>query len=95
MSAIEYFDVLNINDHNHDVLNWTYFNYDIILANINRNVIEELIPKFKTTNAKIILSGLLETDYIAIAKLCQTQNFQVKEKMRKGEWICIEIYSHW
>ena len=82
---------INVHFHNHDVLKWTHFNYDIILANINRNVIEELIPKFKTTNAKIILSGLLETDYANIAKLCQTQNFQVKVKMRKGEWICLVL----
>jgi len=34
---------------------------------------------------------LLETDYDVIEKLCQKHNFQVKEKMIKGEWICLTI----
>jgi len=77
--------------HNHDVLVWNNFDYDIILANINRNVIEGLIPKFKGTKANVILSGLLKTDYETIEQICIKQNFQVKEKMIKGEWICIVL----
>jgi len=83
----------NIHYYNDDVLTWEDFNCNIILANINCNIIEELIPKFQLTNAKIILSGLLETDYDVIEKLCQKHNFQVKEKMIKGEWICLELIS--
>ena len=83
----------NMHYYQHDVLNWKNFNYDIILANINRNVIERLIPKFRGTKAKVILSGLLESDYEAIKHICQSQNFQVKEKMNKGEWISIQLSS--
>ena len=83
----------NIHYYNDDVLTWEDFNYNIILANINCNIIEELIPKFKGTKAKVILSGLLKTDYETIEKICIKQNFQVKEKIIKGEWICIEIFS--
>ena len=79
--------------HNHDVLVWNKFDYDIILANINRNVIEGLIPKFKGTKANVILSGLLKTDYETIEQICLKQNFQVKEKIIKGEWICIKIFA--
>ena len=78
--------------HNHDVLVWNKFDYDIILANINCNVIEGLIPKFKGTKANVILSGLLKTDYKTIEQICIKQNFQVKEKMIKGEWICITVH---
>ena len=81
----------NIHYYHQDVLNWTYFNYDIILANINRNVIEELIPKFRGTKTNVILSGLLGTDYAVIEQLCQTQNFQIKDKMKKGELICLVL----
>ena len=77
--------------HNHDVLVWNKFNYDIILANINRNVIERLIPKFRGTKAKVILSGLLESDYETIEKLCHKNRRQVKEKIIKGEWICLVL----
>ena len=76
----------NIHYYHHDVLNWENFNYDIILANINCNIILKLIPKFKGTKANVILSGLLKTDYETIK-----QNFQVKEKMIKGEWICLVL----
>ena len=82
----------NIHYYHHDVLNWENFNYNIILANINCNIIEELIPKFRGTKAKVILSGLLKTDYKTIEQICIKQNFQVKEKMIKGEWICITVH---
>ena len=81
----------NIHYYNDDVLNWEDFNYNIILANINCNIIEELIPKFKGTKAQVILSGLLMTDDKAIEQICIKQNFQVKEKMIKGEWICLVL----
>ena len=83
----------NIHYYNDDVLTWKDFNYNIILANINCNIIKELIPKLKGTKAKVILSGLLQTDYKTIEQICIKQNFQVKNKMIKGEWICIEIFA--
>ena len=81
----------NIHYYNDNVLTWEDFNYNIILANINCNIIEKLIPKFKGTKAKVILSGLFKTDYKTIEQICIKQNFQVKEKMIKGEWICIVL----
>lgn len=83
----------NINYYDQDVLTWEKFNYDVILGNINYNIIKELIPKLKGTIAQVILSGLLESDYETIEKICQTNNFQVIDKMQKGEWICLEINS--
>ena len=73
------------------MLKWNHLDYDLILVNINRNVIEELIPLFKSRKGKVLLSGFLETDYEEIKSLCQKYHFQVKEKMIKGEWICITI----
>ena len=81
----------NIHYYSDDVLTWEDFNYDIILANINCNIIEELIPQFRGTKAQVVLSGLLMTDYKTIEQICIKQNFQVKEKMIKGEWICMII----
>ena len=81
----------NIYYYHHDVLTWNKLEYDIILANINRNIIESLIPKFQKNNCTILLSGLLETDYDTIEKLCQKHHLQVKEKIIKGEWICLAL----
>mgnify|MGYP000356034539 CR=1 FL=1 len=81
----------SIQYHSEDVLYWTNFNYDLILANINRNVIEKLIPKLHQSSGSILLSGLIETDYEAIKRMCEKNHIEVKEKMIKGEWICIKI----
>ena len=81
----------NIHYYNSDVLTWNKLDYDIIMVNINRNIIVELITLFKSSTGTILLSGLLVTDYDAIEKLCQKHHLQVKEKIIKGEWICIEI----
>ena len=81
----------NIQYHQKDVLNWDHFNYDLILANINKNVIEELIPILPARKSIILLSGLLGTDYNTIKILCQKHNLQVKEKIMKREWVCLTI----
>ena len=74
-----------------DILNCNSFTYDLILANINRNVIEDLIPILQTSKGTILLSGLLGTDYDNIKKLCQKHHFQVKEKIIKEEWVCLIV----
>ena len=73
------------------MLAWNKLDYDIILANINRNVIEALIPILQTSKGTILLSGLLAADYDAIEKLCQKHHLQVIEKIIKGEWICLAL----
>ena len=81
----------DIQFHHGDVLNWTKLDYDLILANMNRNVIEKLIPQLHNSRGTILLSGLLGTDYETIKNLCQNHHLQVKEKMIKGEWICLSV----
>ena len=81
----------NINYHHQDVLTWNSFDYDLILANINRNVIIKLISQLHNSKGTILLSGLLNTDYETIEILCQQHHLQVKEKKIKGEWICLTV----
>ena len=48
-----------------DVLSMEDYNYDFILANINKNIILSLLPRIKKLNknqSTIILSGLLIID---------------------------------
>ena len=75
--------------HHGDVLHWNKLNYDLILANINLVVIEKLIPRLKDTQCEILLSGLLDTNYESFEQLSQKYKLYVREKMIKGEWICI------
>ena len=77
--------------HQGDVLSWNKLNYDLILANINSKVIEKLIPRLKAVQGIILLSGLLKNDYRPIEQLCQKYKFHIKEKMIKGEWVCLAV----
>ena len=54
-------------------------------------VIEELIPRFKKTKAKLILSGLLDTDYKFIESKFSVNKLKVTEKISKNEWICLVL----
>ena len=69
-------------------------NYDIILANINKYFILELLPRIKKNRknkSTIILSGLLITDRDDVIDLITALEFSILEENELGEWICITI----
>ena len=74
-----------------DVLSLKEFNYDIILANINKNIIKELIPNLKNTNAKILLSGLLDQDQSEIESLFKLHDMNLVYKDQYNEWVLMVI----
>ena len=76
-----------------DVLSLKEFNYDIILANINKNIIKELIPNLKNTNAKILLSGLLDQDQSEIESLLKLHNMNLIYKDQYNEWILMVVQN--
>lgn len=66
--------------------------FDLILANINRNVLLDLAPEFSkhmSLEGKLILSGLLETDYEKISVAYEQAGFQLIEKRHQGEWLAL------
>ncbi len=77
--------------HISDALEWKDYSYDLILANVNRNVIMKLIPKIINTRSIILLSGLLETDENLVTDQCKSNNFVILEILREDEWICLAI----
>jgi len=76
-----------------DVLCFDNFNYDIILANINKNIIKELIPKFKTSNAIILLSGILEEDREDIISLIEFNGIRLLHEDKYNEWLLMVIQN--
>jgi len=65
------------------------YDYDIILANIEKNIIMDLIPLIKVNNSKIILSGILaEQETIVYDKLIE-EKFKNVSINKKGEWVCL------
>ena len=77
-----------------DIHSHENYNYDVILANINKNIILKLLPRIKknrTNQCKIILSGLLISDRDDIIDLIEQLGFKLLEENHKGEWICFVI----
>ncbi len=74
-----------------DATTWMNFNFDVILANINRNILLDIIPNMKTATGTIILSGLLTTDEDMMRQVCINNGLKVKAVNTKGEWISMEL----
>ena len=70
---------------------WDKYNYDIIVANINKNIILKLIPNLKNSKSQIILTGLLNDDYDCVIKICEKNNLKVNQYLRKDEWIALKV----
>lgn len=71
--------------------------YDVIIANINRNVLIEIAPEFKnyaTENTILVLSGLLIADREIILKAYATNNWKLLKSDIQGEWLSLNfVYS--
>ena len=66
--------------------------YDLILANINRNALMELIPelnKHLKPGGKLLLSGLLEADEPTIQEITDKQLLTHVATRQQQEWIAI------
>jgi ribosomal protein L11 methyltransferase len=84
----------NISFHHDDVLKWNDFHHDIILANINRNILEALMPNLKNFKGKIILSGLLSSDLNGMKKIIEKHGLFIKEFSEKEDWLCLVLMSN-
>ena len=68
--------------------------FDIILANINRNVILNSLPslflKIKETG-QVLISGFLHSDVDLMTNTLEKIGFSIKKVVQKGEWICMQL----
>ncbi|MFA3783767.1 50S ribosomal protein L11 methyltransferase [Melioribacteraceae bacterium 4301-Me] len=71
-------------------------NFDLILANINKNVLlsiaDDVYSKIKKTG-RLILSGLLLNDEKEVINKYTSVGFQLAEKKYKDEWLAIVFTS--
>jgi ribosomal protein L11 methyltransferase len=66
--------------------------YDIVLANINRNIILQNLEQIKqhlSNNGVVLLSGLLTGDEPVIVGEAQRNNLKLQEKTEMNGWICL------
>ena len=60
-----------------DATMWNNYNFEVVLANINKNSLLKLIPNLKDCKGTIILSGLLIKDKEIIIKKCNKFDLHV------------------
>lgn len=68
--------------------------FDVTLANINRNVLLEMVPSLITNTKEggtICLSGLLETDEDIIRNKISDLPVQIEDIQQEDEWILIQM----
>jgi ribosomal protein L11 methyltransferase len=66
--------------------------FDIILANINRNILISDIPTYVsvlTDGGLLLLSGLCFFDEMDIIEVCTAQNLKLIHKQQKEEWMSL------
>ena len=70
--------------------------YDVILANINRNILLEDIPIYaKCLNPKgqLFLSGFYLDDLDAISSKCKANGLEFEKKLEKNHWISVKYVN--
>jgi ribosomal protein L11 methyltransferase len=68
--------------------------FDVILANITRNVITENFPSITgqlRSPGVLLVSGLMEDDEQAISQLASQHFLELNSVLRKEKWICLEF----
>jgi len=69
-------------------------NFDLILANIQKNILLPIAHELKKRlrpSGKLILSGLLTTDFDAIIEKYSSIGFHLIERMDMDEWIALVL----
>ena len=67
-------------------------NFDIILANINRNILISDIPTYVSVlndGGQLLLSGLCFFDVDDILEVCNEQKLTLKRKLQREEWVSL------
>lgn len=67
--------------------------YDIVLANINRNVLlasAEALSGMTANGGILLLSGILDQDFEVINEAFSEKGFQLQKKLGKDAWLCLQ-----
>lgn len=68
--------------------------YDIILANINRNVLLDNMSAIATSvkqNGIVLMSGFYEEDIPVLMDTAAQFNLQFQHKMERNKWCCVQL----
>lgn len=65
--------------------------FDLVLANINRNILVEQLPVYKkhlNKNATVLLSGFYEADLNILTSVCKGLGLKYVKHELKNDWVC-------
>ncbi|AHF15350.1 50S ribosomal protein L11 methyltransferase [Niabella soli] len=70
--------------------------FDVILANINKNILLATIPQLKaqlTPGGTLLLSGLLASDEVEMTTFVKAAGLILTNTIVKNNWLCIRCYA--
>lgn len=70
--------------------------YDIILANINRNILIRDLPKYITClnkNGVLVLSGFYQNDIESIVEVCEKKLLKLTGTREKNKWVSLKFLN--
>ena len=94
LENISYNSCQNINVLKGDVKLLDSKKFDIIIANINRNILIEDIPQYSiclNRNGFLFLSGFYKEDIPKIKEVCLTANLSLEEEIFKNKWVALKF----
>jgi ribosomal protein L11 methyltransferase len=68
--------------------------FDVILANINKNILKQDLPNYfncLNTGGDLLLSGFFTTDVDELSNLAQKTGFTLTESFSKNEWAVMKL----
>ncbi len=76
-----------------DMLEWTDFDCDLVLANINRKVVFSVLEHYSRTQsgARLIVSGLVSGDETRLKSHCRSLGLTTDSLYREAEWLCAVV----
>lgn len=69
-----------------------HFEFDIILANINRNILIDMMPELSKAvieNGKLVLSGFLQSDQKVMLESTEAHGFKLIKTKTKDNWLSL------
>lgn len=88
LNGVENLDVL-LGDAS--VLDGVKEEFDVVIANINRNILLNDMTAFRShlkTGGRLILSGFYETDVPMLEQAAQSNGLTIIDVVTDGEWAC-------
>ncbi|WP_149275062.1 50S ribosomal protein L11 methyltransferase [Pareuzebyella sediminis] len=86
-------DCHHISVHEGDASLLGHTSYDLIIANINRNILISDIPVYSEhlkKNGQLLLSGFYEKDIPSITEICAQSGLKFEKNIEKNHWAAVK-----